>query len=175
MAPVQVICDLRHFKLSITDKKAFSENEFLKEFTPLFQQASNAFVGQPLSQGMPLEVKLPRGIFTLWVVDAAGIQRIEQNTEFNVVDVLRKPITLYQCQKCGDYGPLRCETCKTENVPNGKERICSQHAYLIQDTSLAYCEKHKPRCHCSPNCTYTATFFCSGCYSKVERNKRMKP
>jgi len=175
MAPVQVICDLRHFKLSITDKKEFDENEFQKEFTALFQQASNAFVGQPLSQGMPLGVKLPKGIFTLWVVDAAGVQRIEQNTEFNVVDVLRKPIILHQCQKCGDYGPLRCETCKTENVPNGKERICSQHAYLIQDTSLAYCEKHKPLCHCSPNCTYTATFFCSGCYSKVERNKWMRP
>jgi hypothetical protein len=177
MAPVQVICDLRKFKLASTEKREFDEIEFRKEFSALFQQASSAFVGQSLSQGASLAVKHPRGIFTLWVVDAAGQQRVEQGTEFNVVDVLREPIILYQCQsqKCGEYGPLRCETCMVENVPNGKERICSKHAYLIQDTNLAYCGKHRPVCQCSPNCTQTATFFCSGCYSKFERSKGMRP
>lgn len=175
MAPVQVICDLRDFNLSSTHRRVFDENEFLKEFTELFQQASPVFVGQPLSQGISLGAKFPNGIFTLWVVDTAGIQRVEQHTEFTVLDILRKPITLYRCQKCGDYGPLRCETCKAENVQGGRERICSKHAYFIQDTSLAYCEKHKPRCCCSPDCTHTATFFCSGCYRKVERNKGLKP
>jgi hypothetical protein len=175
MAPVQVICDLRRFKLSTSGRREFDEREFQKEFAALFQQASNTFVGRPLSQGAPLGVQLPNGIFTLWVVDTAGQQRVEQNTEFSVVDVLRKPVILYQCQKCGDYGPLRCEVCKTENVPNGKERICSLHAHLIQDTTLAYCERHRPRCQCSPNCTHTATFFCSGCYTKAERNRWIKP
>jgi hypothetical protein len=173
MAPVQVICDLRHFKLS--DKKEFDENEFRKEFTQVFQQASGAFVGKPLRVGAALEAKLPKGTVALWIVDAAGQQRVEQNTEFSVVDVLRRPIILYQCQKCGEYGPLRCETCGAENVVSGKERICSKHAHLIQDTALAYCEKHRPLCQCSANCRETATFFCSGCNSKSERNKWMRP
>ncbi len=151
---VQIICDLRGIESNVHDKNSMRA---------IWQQANTQLVGKSLLPQQPLEISLANGTLTLWIVDAKGLQRIEQDTTFDIVDILRNPALRYHCKVCNAYGPLRCVKCVEEKSPEGAERLCSQHAYFVKDSQSAYCPKHKPTCRCSPSCKELATFACNRC------------
>jgi len=151
--PVSVLCDLRHYGGNIQTAGA------LQALWPYLQ---SRLIGQPLLPGQPLTVQLSGGPVQFWIVDAGNNQRVNENTSFQVLDVLREPELFYVCQCCGKYGPLRCIQCEDE-VPRGKERICTSCSVSIKDYLGTYCPKHAPRCACSSDCSEVAAFKCGRC------------
>jgi len=149
---VDVICDLRQFNADVDDVGTVQN---------LWQRIGEQLVDQPLLVGQPLIVTLPEGELKLWIVDAHDMPRVEPDTTFQIVDVLRSPKLLYRCTICSEYGPLRCIECEKE----GREtRLCSTHAHQIKDELSAYCPEHIPKCNCRPDCAEDATFRCRRCH-----------
>src|SRR5579885_3701656 len=151
---IQVICDLRHFTRDVNDAE---------KMQAVWRRLNNHLLGKPIVAEQPLEVETPDGKIVLWVIDTHGNHQVEQDTAFDIVDILRNPTLLYRCKVCGSYGPLRCKGCEDENCPDGQERICSNCAYFIRDQTTAYCPQHIPRCQCSDSCKQHAEFACHHC------------
>ncbi len=148
---VELIFDLRRFS-ETTDTPERIER--------LWREINSALVGKPLNTGNVISLNLPGGTVDLWVANTNGVPKVAEDTEFQVMDVLRNPKLLYHCAVCGEYGPLRCISCEEE----GKEtRLCSKHAHIIKDELSAYCPDHIPICNCRSGCQETATFRCRSC------------
>ncbi len=145
----------------IFDLRRFSETtDTLERIEHLWREINSDLVGRPLNTGNVISLNLPAGTVDLWIANANGIPQIAENTEFQVVDVLRNPKLLYQCAVCGEYGPLRCISCEEEGKGT---RLCSKHAHIIKDELSAYCPNHIPTCNCRSGCQEIATFRCRSC------------
>ncbi len=161
--PVQVICDLRNLTQDVTKEE---QVQFL------WDQLAAKLVRYHLRKGEPLEVVVKEGTIKLWVVENYGLEQVQSNTPFVIIDVLRNPTLLYRCRKCKNYGPFRCIDClRQENHEGqeqqleGRERLCSEHAYSITNRMRVYCIEHRPGCACpNPSCPYNANFYCARCH-----------
>ncbi|MEZ4672280.1 MAG: KH domain-containing protein [Anaerolineae bacterium] len=151
---IDIICDLRNQTKNVDD---------IGGIESIWQIYSKQMIGLKLETGVPLQVSSPTSseALVIWVLDPHGQTQITNDSSFNVVDVLRNPKLLYTCRVCGEYGPLRCVKCEEKE---GSSRLCSKHAYFIEDELAAYCEEHIPSCSCSASCTERADFRCSRCH-----------
>jgi hypothetical protein len=159
---IQVICDLRQYNKRV---------DTVATMQALWQQASKQLVGKTLVPGAHLDIQISDGKLLLWVVDAANVARVEANTAFNIVDMLRSPRLLHACQKCGKHGPLRCAQCVNEHRPEGQTWLCADCAYFIKNEPAAYCPKHIPRCSCRSGCKDPAFFSCHTCKKLYGKHK----
>lgn len=157
--PVEFIFDLRRY----TDRADSSE-----KVEALWRKISPSLVGKPLTNGTAISLDIPQtGNIALWIVESNGLIQIADDTEFNIVDVLRSPKLLYQCAVCKEYGPLRCVKCEEEHR---ETRLCSRHAHIIKDELSAYCSEHIPTCSCRDNCNEPAVFRCRSCARTNRQN-----
>ena len=148
---VELIFDLRCITETIDNEERVEK---------LWREINADLVGKPLVSGDVITLDVPAGTVNIWIANSNGIPQVMDDTEFQVVDVLRNPKLLYKCAVCGEYGPFRCVTCEEE----GKEtRLCSKHAHIIKDELSAYCPDHLPTCNCKNGCQEIATFRCDSC------------
>ena len=151
LSRIDVICDLRQFSRDVDN---------IGTVEAIWRQFESQLEGRSIVPGQSLQVTLPDGAVTLWVVEAHGVAQVAPDTTFRIVDLLRSPKLLYSCSICGEYGPLRCLECEQE----GREsRLCSDHAQFIKDELRAYCPSHLPNCSCRNGCTDKAEFRCQRC------------
>ena len=116
--PVQVICDLRDLTQDVTSKE---------QVQSLWNQLAPKLVRYHLRKGEPLEVVVKEGTIKLWVVENYGLEQVQSNTPFVIIDVLRNPTLLYRCRKCKNYGPFRCVDClRQENHEYGCQQAFDQ-------------------------------------------------
>lgn len=153
--PVQVICDLRRYYHNV---------DTLPKMDVLWQELQPHLINTELHNGGHLKIHLAPGKrIILWVVDAQGQTRVQPETSFAIVDIVRNPHHIYRCRKCRAYGPFRCTDCSDAGLARGSERLCWKHANFIEGRWRAYCSEHVPTCRCFHACKERATFCCERC------------
>lgn len=145
---VDIICDLTGFK---------GQDDILA----IWDQINKQLIGKNVSTNQKLDFSLPQGQVVICVIEQKDVTKVEENTQFNIIDVRRSPDLLFKCKFCKEergedvYGPYQCAECGA--------RLCEKHAHLLEGFWRSYCPEHKPICQCRHECQEPATFRCESC------------
>ncbi|WP_405012182.1 hypothetical protein [Kitasatospora sp. NBC_01539] len=128
----------------------------------LWNELEPALHGRPLHGGSVHSWDAAHGTIVLEIVRVApGITTAGPETLFDLVAVRERPRIVHRCADCDalgreGYGCFRCRWCADEGRP---ERVCVEHAVLLDGALTPSCGRHHPAC---TDCGAPASFWCGG-------------
>lgn len=151
------------------------------DFLNLWDELEERMRGASLQGSPSWQIDTPTwGVCGLLLADpSAAPGLVTDETPFVVRSVLEPSLVHYKCATClesgrEEYGPFICHACTAEGA---KDRVCDQHAVLLDGSFRATCPRHRPSCS---SCGNTATFWCRGqkCHGTTahcDRHRRSHP
>ncbi|KUN96877.1 KH domain-containing protein [Streptomyces caeruleatus] len=150
---VDVVLDLRHWPTPTDGQEAL---------VGLWQQLEPALHAKPLAAGSTHVWESESGRITVEIMRVdARLERANADTHFAIAAVRQRSALVYRCAVCergnrSGYGSFRCRGCADAGRP---DRICVDHAVVLDGALLPSCADHRPSCR---GCARTAVFWCSG-------------
>ena len=149
-AAVEITLDLTEYNEKIQRPKDFLA--FWKKLCPVFE------TGAKINQGESKTVENEKGKVKINFINIPHhLSLISKDTPFAIHSVLQRPEIIYKCSSCLNierkekYGPFKCFSCDN--------RMCDEHAVILDGKMRAYCHEHLPKCKGS---NQPATFWCDG-------------
>lgn len=150
---VDVVLDLRHWPTPTDGQEAL---------VGLWQQLEPALHTKPLAAGAVHVWESDAGRITVEIVRVdSRLGQPGPDTHFAIAAVRQRAALVYRCAVCergnrSGYGSFRCRGCADAGRP---DRICVEHAVVLDGALVPSCPDHRPACH---GCGRAAVFWCAG-------------
>ncbi len=150
---VEAVLDLRGWSPAVGGRD---------DLVALWNELEPTLHGRRLHGGGVHSWDADRGSIVLEIVRVApGIDTVGPATRFELVAVRERPRLVYRCASCDaqgreGYGCFRCRACTDAGQP---ERVCVEHAVLLDGSLTPSCRSHHAACE---DCGSPASFWCGG-------------